>query len=373
MGNTPKSDQLLPGVMLITNKIAEAPIGGRQLLCKLNHDALRDIYGERLTLVELPRNRPRMLTLVLNAFCGHIDGLNDASISKSLNTIVAANVGKVFIDGSNFGEIAKIIKQRLPDVEVSTFFHNVEARFFLGAFRQSKTLRALAVLMVNYLAEMKSVRYSDKIICLSPRDSALLHRIYGRAATLVAPMALQDKLPAAHAPACNPPNHTFALFVGGIFYANRAGITWFVEKVVPHIEIKICIVGRGFEAFRDELELPGKVEVIGEVESLAEWYYQSHFVIAPIFDGSGMKTKVAEAMMFGKKIIGTPEAFSGYEDVADRAGWECATAEDFVMAIRHAQDLSLKSFDPELRALYEDKYSYQAARARLRIIMDSAV
>ena len=35
-------------------------------------------------------------------------------------------------------------------------------------------------------------------------------------------------------------------------------------------------------------------------------------VIAPIFDGSGMKTKVAEALMHGKHVVGTPEAFSGY-------------------------------------------------------------
>ena len=166
-----------------------------------------------------------------------------------------------------------------------------------------------------------------------------------------------------------PPQEKFALFVGGVFYANRAGIAWFVEHVVPRIEIKICIVGRGFEDLRQELERDGKVEVVGAVDHLADWYRDAHFVIAPIFDGSGMKTKVAEALMYGKKIVGTPEAFSGYEDIVDRAGWCCATADEFVDAISHAQREVTLGFDPQLRALYEEKYSLPAARERLAKIL----
>ena len=66
-----------------------------------------------------------------------------------------------------------------------------------------------------------------------------------------------------------------------------------------------------------------------------------------------MKTKVAEALMFGKKIVGTPEAFSGYEDIAERAGWVCSTADEFVQAMEAADDMVKARFDPEMRALYE--------------------
>ncbi len=356
-------------MMLITNKLERTPSGGRELLCKLNYDVLRVIYCDRLTVLELTKNSIRGFKSVINAFRGYIDGINAETINITLHEIGVKNIKKIFVDGSNFGGIVKLVKIRFPNVQVYTFFHNVEARFFWGSYKQRKTIHALAVAMANYLAERKSVKYSDKIICLSKRDSQLLHKLYGRAATHVSPMALQDKFPLLPSQTANQPQQKFVLFVGGVFYANRAGITWFVNHVVPRIDIKICIVGKGFEEFRGELELDGKVEVIGAVDSLAEWYLKSHFVIAPIFDGSGMKTKVAEALMFGKKVIGTPEAFSGYEDVADRAGWECTTADDFVAAIGRAQDLPLKSFDPELRALYEEKYSYPAARERLARIL----
>lgn len=365
------TDTSLLSIMLVTNRLENSPSGGRELLCKLNHDVLKDIYGERLTVLELTRSPVRGLKPVLNAFRGYIDGINSETIDFALREIGTKNIEKIFVDGSNFGGIVKVVKQRFPKVQVYTFFHNVEVRFFLGSFRQNKTIHALAVAMANYIAERKSVKYSDKIICLSERDSRLLHKLYGRAATHVSPMALQDKLPLVASQTANQPRQKFALFVGGVFYANRAGIMWFVNQVVPRIDIKICIVGKGFEAFRDELELDAKVEVIGAVDSLAEWYLKSHFVIAPIFDGSGMKTKVAEALMYGKKIIGTPEAFSGYEDVADRVGWVCESVDDFVDAISLAQKEVVKSFDPTLRAIYDEKYSFPAARVRLAGILGS--
>ena len=360
-----------PKVMLVTKKLQYSPSGGRELLCKLNHDALTEIYGERLVLFELPDGRHQGLTSLINAFHGHIDGLNDEVITRALQIIRAENVCKVFLDGSNLGGIVKVIKQSLPHIEVNIFFHNVESRFFLGSLRQAKTLRALAVLMVNYLAERKSVRYSDKVICLSERDSLLLRKIYGRAATHISPMALQDKLPQRDAQTFIAPRERFVLFVGGGFYANRDGITWFVKHVVPRLSIKTCIVGRGLEDLRPYLEREGKVKVVGAVDSLAQWYRDSHFVIAPIFDGSGMKTKVAEALMFGKRIIGTPEAFSGYEQIAERAGWVCTTAEEFVAAIDRVQNMALQEFDPELRALYEKTYSFSAAQSRLAEILGS--
>jgi glycosyltransferase involved in cell wall biosynthesis len=358
-------------IMLVTNQLHDSPAGGRELLCKLNHDVLKDIYGERCVVFELFRSQKRGGMSIINAFRGHLDGLNDLIIGKALGAIQSENVDKVFVDGSNLGELSKAIKQKFPDVEVATFFHNVEARFFWGSFKQVKSLRALAVFIANYLAERKAVRYSDKIICLSERDSRLLHKFYGRAATHISPMALQDKLTpdAQNLPVRNA-RERFALFVGGGFYANRAGIDWFVKHVVPRINIKVCIVGRGFEDIKSELERGGKVEVVGAVDSLATWYRDAHFVIAPIFDGSGMKTKVAEALMYGKKVVGTPEAFSGYEDIAEQAGYVCETADQFIAAIENIDELLQLSYDKKLREVYEKYYSLTAAHNRLSAILN---
>jgi glycosyltransferase involved in cell wall biosynthesis len=367
--HTPGMPQAAPPpakVMLLTKQLDLAPRGGREMLCKLNHVVLDSIFGERLVVFELPPARPANLRETFTAFLGHIDGLTAQTIDDAINHIQRENVRQVFVDGSNLGGFVSALKRRLIDIEVITFFHNVEARFFWGALATAKSSRALAVFIANFLAERKAARLSDKLICLSERDSRLLKRLYGRGATHIAPIALEDNLPSdAVAPRPTAGAQPFALFVGGNFYANRVGIVWFVKHVAPHVDIRICIIGKGMQGMRRQLEIPGRVEVIGPVDSLAEWYSRARFVIAPIFDGSGMKTKVAEALMHGKKVVGTPEAFSGYEQVAARGGWCCSSPTEFVSAINAARTTITSAFDPELRALYEEHFSLSAATARL--------
>jgi hypothetical protein len=73
--------------------------------------------------------------------------------------------------------------------------------------------------------------------------------------------------------------------------------------------------------------------------------------------------------MYGKRIIGTPEAFSGYEDVADQAGWMCRTREDFLAALAEVRRAPPPRFDPAMRGLYERLYSRAAAQQRLAEIL----
>ncbi|MDP8912653.1 MAG: glycosyltransferase family 4 protein, partial [Pseudomonadota bacterium] len=250
-----------------------------------------------------------------------------------------------------------------------TFFHNVEAKFFLDSFKRRKSVRAGAVLIANYLAERNAVRFSNRLIALSERDSKVLKRIYGRAATDILPLAMEDALDPITPAQPSAAEGSYVLFVGGAFYANEAGITWFADEVAPHIGLRICIVGQGMERLRDRLALHSNVEIVGRVDRLQDWYLGAKVVVAPIFDGSGMKTKVAEALMFGKKVVGTSEAFAGYEDVVDRAGWLCNTKEEFVSTLRSLEAKPLSTLDPSLREIYEHNYSKQAALRRLSHIL----
>jgi glycosyltransferase involved in cell wall biosynthesis len=340
------------------------------MLSKLNRDILADISVGCLTVVEMIKKPTGSFASIVKALNGDIDGIDTETTDQIFQLIHSRNIGLVFIDGSNFGKVVKLLKIRLPKLLVITFFHNVEARFFWGSLRQHKSLHALGVLVSNTLAERRAVKFSDKLICLSERDSLLLKRLYGRSATHIAPMVLEDKCPASHIAFSGDAPERFALFVGGTFYANRAGIEWYVREIVPRVNLPLYIVGLGFDALKAELEVPDKVVVVGAVDCLAEWYRRAQFVIAPIFDGSGMKTKVAEALMFGKQVVGTPEAFAGYGDITDKAGWVCESADEFVFAIKAASAAITQTFDPALREIYMQHHSMDAARKRLRNILE---
>ena len=93
------------------------------------------------------------------------------------------------------------------------------------------------------------------------------------------------------------------------------------------------------------------------VESLDEFYYNADFVISPIFEGSGMKTKTAEALMFGKTIFGTKEAFEGYSFDYGKVGCLCNNAEDFICAIDN-YNLTKFRFNDYSRNMYLRNYSF---------------
>lgn len=335
------------------------------MLSRINAELLHSLFGD--DLIDL-RLQPRPGT-PRGAIRGHVDGIDDASIATILATIDTERIDTAFIDGSNLGAAAAAIKAAHPTVRVVTFFHNVEARFFWGSMRERRTLKSLAVLAANYIAERKAVQSSDVRVTLSTRDSAELRRLYGRAADVVAPIVLADKGSRVPPPA-TPAKPPYALFVGGGFYANIAGIDWFAREVAPRIGLHVMVVGRGMETLAARFDGNASVSLVGAVDDLARWYADATVVVAPIFDGSGMKTKVAEALMFGKHVVGTPEAFSGYAEDVVAANRCCADADTFVAALTLAETAPPPAFAPAMRALYERDHSPSAAQSRLARILD---
>lgn len=333
------------------------------MLSRLHQDCLASILGSELIVHELDPAPSAGIAAAGRAIGGFIDGVSPDTERAIVNRIGDEDVGCVYLNGSNLGRLARGIKRRFPRVQVLTFFHNVEARFFLGALRRRPGLRSAAVLIANHSAERMAARFSDRLIALSARDSQLLRRLYGREATDIIPMALADQLQPGDEQRRERPG--YALFVGGAFYANQAGITWFVDQVAPHIPMRTVVVGHGMEGIRPRLQRSSNIEVVGGVPGLQDWYRDAAVAIAPIFDGSGMKTKVAEALMFGKAIVATPEALVGYERVADAIGAPCDGREAFVRALNRFADSSHPAFDPALRRLYEDHYSPAALRRHL--------
>lgn len=356
-------------LLLVTNSLLPCPDGGRELLCKLNYEVLRGMFGPYFFLLELNKKPVSGLNGFINAFRGHIDGLDAKVISQVLAKIQADKIDSLFIDGSNLGVLAKLARKKFPDLEIITFFHNVETLFFWDSLKQARSPRAAVVLLVNYLAERKAVSYSSRLICLSERDSGKLRSLFGKPASDISAMAVKDTFTGAGFTDPEINHGSYALFVGGVFFANLSGILWYAEHVAPKIRIKTLVVGRGFERYKQEIERWGNIEVIGGVASVEPWYANSEFVVAPIFGGSGMKTKVAEALMFGKKIVGTPEAFSGYESVSKSCGFVCETAEQFIDVITTLDASDFARFDTSLRDIYEENYSIGASHKRLLHIM----
>jgi len=360
-------------MILVTDRVSLTAVGGREQLSRVLAAALSGACGGQVDTVELSDDLGTAGASIRERLAGHINGATRRNVAAIVELIGRTGVAKVLLNGSNLGRVAQGIRAAHPTVEVLTFFHNCETQFFRGLLRKRPSLRAIGVLIANFRAERLAVTHSDKLICLNRRDSRQLGHTYGREGTHILPMAMKDLLPNGLSASPPAPREPYALFVGGTFYANQYGIEWFVRYVAASSPIKILVVGKGFESWRSSLERNGNVEVVGGVESLVPWYLGASFVIAPIFDGSGMKTKVAEALMFGKRIVGTPEAFTGYEEHVAEVGVVCRTQGEFIAALRAETKSGVPAPSEQLRRIYQDNYSLEAARRRLEEIIAEPV
>jgi hypothetical protein len=154
----------------------------------------------------------------------------------------------------------------------------------------------------------------------------------------------------------------YVLFVGGDFYGNIQGIRWYINNVVPYINIKTLFVGKNL--YRTDFKNKSKLFFSGYVKNLNSIYRNALFVIAPILSGSGMKTKVAESLMYGKMVIGLKESFAGYEKFKNKIGVECKNSKDFVKAVNTFSRKKIINFNKNLRKIYINNFSNYSMKTK---------
>ncbi len=135
------------------------------------------------------------------------------------------------------------------------------------------------------------------------------------------------------------------------------------KKVMPFLEdVCLNVVGKNSEMLKNRYENLSNIEIVGEVKSLDPYYIYADAVIIPLFSGGGMKVKTAEALKFGKNILGTKEAFEGYEVDYSKVGALCETVEDFLMAIRTLKKGNY--YNQYCRNYFEANHSFEVMKKK---------
>ena len=297
----------------------------------------------------------------------------------------------VFLDRSLFGIVAKQLKEAGYQGRIMVYFHNVETIYFdakLGHIPgKSVFMRCVA------RNDAYSCRYADCMIAINKRDEQTLQTLYGRKADALISCSMADRLGEmkAEAQSGKPGAEDRAgetsaegepvmtrprprcLFLGTYFAPNNEGILWFVRNVLPHVDIEMLVVGKGMARLKAEAPELKDIQVVSDAPDLRPYLEDADLMVLPIFSGSGMKIKTCESLMFGKNILGTREAFEGYEGDYDRIGAMCNTADDFISAIRGFISSPRPRFNAYSRQLYLDHYSMQASARAYGQLLDSIV
>lgn len=347
--------------------------GGEQVT-GTNYRLLADLLGEQNITVyavhdqtakrQLVRRAP---AIVLNFLRGYYYGLSPRRVREIV--ALARQHESVFIDRSLFAVVAKALKESGYKGKIITFFHNVEAVYFAAKIGPYKPWLPLVTNCANR-NDRYACHYSDVTIALNRRDGDELGRRYGRKPDLISPIVFCDRYRRENYPAGMTGKRPVCLFLGTYFPMNVHGITWFIREVLPQVDIRLQIVGKGMKALEPAVAGHKHIEIFSDVPDLAPCIEQADLMLLPLFRGSGMKIKTCESLMYGKNILGTTEAFEGYELDFDRVGALCNTREEFIAAIARFARNPVPRFNRYSRQVFLDNYSENVRLEQFRKIWE---
>lgn len=298
---------------------------------------------------------------------GYFNGLTPGKVNDLLKR--SADYDCVFISTSIFGLIAKRLKESGYNGKVISFFHNVESIYYESRVPKNLPLRGI-ITGCAAKNDKYTLEYADMVVGLCVRDDEILRDMYGKGFDVLAPISFSDRCrdwtPDTDAMTNTKPKCTF---IGSNFPANSEGLLWFVKNVLPHVTIDFTIVGQNMDKLQKENDCLKGIQVFSSVPDMAPFYKDADFMIFPVFDGSGMKVKTCEAMMYGKNIIGTTETFEGYDVDPNLCGSLCNSATEFIEAIKHYCITPIPRYNKYSRKQFVEKYSEDSVSAVFRSIL----
>jgi glycosyltransferase involved in cell wall biosynthesis len=182
--------------------------------------------------------------------------------------------------------------------------------------------------------EGRVVRDSQLCVAVSDADARMLARVGARHVALC-PNGTDPVQRLAH-PARDDAEPLRIVFVGaGAYPPNERGIAWFVRDVLPlaqaRVHATLDVVGN---PPRHPLQAPG-VTYVGRVADVRTWYERAHVAVVPVFEGSGTRLKIVEAMALGRPVVSTQLGAEGlpiapsthYQQADDAAAFAAALVE----------------------------------------------
>ncbi|MEH1740601.1 glycosyltransferase [Fusobacterium varium] len=365
-------------ILFISSRLEKGKKNGAYLVAKRNLDNLKNIFKE----IQVYKVSQKNIFLRVISIC-LFNRLESSSIGiekKILNEIKKNEYTIIFFDGSGYGYLSEKIKKNFPNIKIIVFCHDINFYLYSSIISEEKNfLRKLKAKKEKYnsvINESKIFKNANKIITLNKRDTKLLKDKYGYNPSKEIGITFKD-IEVKNTQNDNLVNNHFTLLFVGVanFIPNLSGLEFFIQKVLPELEAKLVVVGKEMEKYKKKFEKTNeKVEIIGTVENLENYYLKADAVVVPIFVGGGMKVKTGEALMYGKSIFGTTEAFQGYEIDYEKIGGVCNTAEEFILKINDYIKKWKKSGkireNEYSKEIFYDKYSYKSSLKKFKDIFN---
>lgn len=350
--------------ILYIGKDVSRPKTGGEICSYNNRKILKNIFLEKYNIYALPDESK--FQILLNKFFFLYPGLQIKVIKDIYEKIKELGPTYIFLETAQYGILAKKIKRKFPECKIISFFHNIEIEYAKSYFSLWR-IKSWYFYFLTKLNETSSIEYSDYCFTINKKDAEKMLKIYKREADFIMPFSVENKISDEESRKLNENKERIhsknCLFIGSNFFGNTDGLKWFIKNILPNVDVHLTIVGNGMSKDFCDNE---KITVFDFVKDLSCFYKKTDFVILPIISGGGMKTKTADALMYGKSIIGTPNAFSGYDIKNLKGVYECETKDDFIFAIKKIYDDDIFTFNQEIHERFVLRHSISVTEKSTR-------
>lgn len=331
--------------------------------------------------IEVIRGERNKVKLWVDCCLGYTTYLNKKGIKRIISKIHKNNYNFIFIDNSIFGKLVKSIKLQFPQIPVITYYHDVKASL-AAEWKKNAPLVKKIVYQSMIKSEYINQQYSDVNLTLNPRENLLYEKYYKKKSELQLGVYMNINLEDEYIHSECPLNDELdILFIGSYYKPNVDGIIWYINKVIPLLNIKthLTVAGSHMDLLKYEIsKIPENVSIYGHVDDLSELYMRADVIISPIFEGGGMKVKVTHAIGFGKVVVGTDESFEGYQENINKLQWNkyfyrCNDAKEFANALNIIHnDKSLRKYNKDIWNYYNTFYSENYAQKTIKAAVNLA-
>lgn len=169
----------------------------------------------------------------------------------------------------------------------------------------NQTVRNAVLTMERGLTAKAEIHYSklyDRVIFVSAVETTYLNKkLPGKAITI--PVGINT---ISEMELVGSPDKNLLSYVGNLkVAANVDTLHWIITDILPkiHSDVKFMVIGKCPDEIRGKYKDNKQVIFTGRVKNLVEYIRKSQIFLSPILYGTGIKTKILEAMSMGVPVV----------------------------------------------------------------------
>ncbi len=268
------------------------------------------------------------------------------------------------------------VLEKIDDTKLVVRVHNVEYDFSRQCYKLNKTIKNYIQKIVSEKQERCLLNAAYRFVPLTIDDQNRIYELYD-----INP----DKSCIVPVCVCNHTEHINDLKLSNVmiitgslwFGGNYDGIKWFLNTVFPSISVdcKLIIAGKNpNEELKSIISQYKNIELYENPSDMSEFFSKASLAIAPVFNGAGMKVKVAEALSYGIPVLGTHHALIGYNIKSGANSFEANTSQEFITAINNyfsLSELDMRKVKNQALELYQTHYSMMRSETLWKEILSN--